>query len=141
LSASTIILFHLAVYTDTFENWFGLDQLSYADARGLIYLQVSVSGLATVFVTRAQGFSWMFWRERPGLRVIIAFCIAQAAATVLGAYGLGGFPSDGATDFNGSGWWWVLVAWIWCFIWYALTTCVSCPVCVCGRACVVCRCR
>jgi H+-transporting ATPase len=118
LSASTIILFHLAVYTDTFENWFGLDQLSYADARGLIYLQVSVSGLATVFVTRAQGFSWMFWRERPGLRVIIAFCIAQAAATVLGAYGLGGFPSDGATDFNGSGWWWVLVAWIWCFIWF-----------------------
>jgi len=120
LSFTTILLFHLAVYTTTFQSWFSLPPLSYADARGMIYLQVSVSGLATVFVTRAQGFSWMFWKEPPGIRVLCAFCIAQIAATFLGAYGLAGFPNDGFTDFNGSGWWYVLVAWIWFLIWFPL---------------------
>jgi H+-transporting ATPase len=120
LTASTIVLFHLAVYTDTFHRWFGLPQLSYTDARGLIYLQVSVSGLSTIFVTRTQGFSWMFWKERPGIPVIIAFCVAQTAATILCAYGLNGFPNNGLINFNGSGWWYVLVAWIYFLIWFPL---------------------
>jgi hypothetical protein len=40
LTISTIVLFHLAVYTDSFERWFGLPHLTAAEARGLIYLQV-----------------------------------------------------------------------------------------------------
>jgi len=118
LTISTIVLFHLAVYTDSFERWFGLPHLSAAEARGLIYLQVSVSGLSTVFVTRTHGLSWLFWRERPGLAPVIAFIIAQTAATVLCAYGLNGFPDDKETDFEGAGWWYVLVGWIWCIIWF-----------------------
>jgi hypothetical protein len=120
LTISTIVLFHLAVYTDSFQRWFGLPALSDSEARGLIYLQVSVSGLSTVFVTRTHGFSWLFWRERPGVGPIIAFIVAQTAATVLCAYGLNDFPNDGKTDFGGSGWWFVLVGWIWFFIWFPL---------------------
>ncbi len=86
----------------------------------LRFLKVSVSGLATVFVTRTHGFSWMIWKERPGLFVASAFVVAQIAATILGAYGLNGFPDDGETDFKGSGWGYVLIAWIWCIIWYEL---------------------
>ncbi|ELR11003.1 plasmamembrane proton-efflux P-type ATPase [Acanthamoeba castellanii str. Neff] len=118
LTISTIVLFHLAVYTDSFERWFGLPHLTAAEARGLIYLQVSVSGLSTVFVTRTHGLSWLFWRERPGLAPVIAFIIAQTAATILCAYGLNGFPDDKETDFEGAGWWYVLVGWIWCIIWF-----------------------
>ncbi len=40
LSASTIVLFHLSCATDTFHNWFGVQRLSHADVRGLLYLQV-----------------------------------------------------------------------------------------------------
>jgi H+-transporting ATPase len=40
LTISTIVLFHLAVYTDSFQRWFGLPALTAAEARGLIYLQV-----------------------------------------------------------------------------------------------------
>jgi len=79
-----------------------------------------VSGLSTIFVTRTQGFSWMFWKERPGIPVIIAFCVAQTAATILCAYGLNGFPNNGLINFNGSGWWYVLVAWIYFLIWCVL---------------------
>jgi H+-transporting ATPase len=43
LTISTIVLFHLAVYTDSFERWFGLPHLTAAEARGLIYLQVLLS--------------------------------------------------------------------------------------------------
>jgi len=123
LSISTIVLFHLAVYTTTFHDWFGLPILSYTDARGLLYLQVSASGLATVFVTRTQGFSWLVWRERPGLLPVCAFCIAQTAATFLGAYGFQyvlnkAFPEDSSVDFEGCGWWYVLVGWIWFIIWW-----------------------
>jgi H+-transporting ATPase len=120
LTISTIVLFHLAVYTDSFQRWFGLPALTDSEARGLIYLQVSVSGLSTVFVTRTHGFSWLFWRERPGVGPVIAFVVAQTAATVLCAYGLHDFPDDGETDFGGAGWWYVLVGWVWFLMWFPL---------------------
>ena len=47
----------------------------------------------------------------PGWYIIIAFVIAQIIASFLGAYGLGGFD-----NFHGSGWGYVLVAWIWAII-------------------------
>lgn len=78
---------------------------------------MSLTGIGTIFVTRSHSF---FFLERPGTPVLVAFAIAQAAASVLGeismkfhlnfkgAYGLAGFPSDGFFDFKGGGWGWVL---------------------------------
>jgi len=120
LTISTIVLFELAVNSDTFHEWFGLRTLTFAHARGLLYLQVSSSGLSTVFVTRTHGFSWMIWEERPGIPVVIAFVIAQVVATILCAYGLGGYPSDGVFDFSGAGWGYVLLGWIWFLLWFPL---------------------
>jgi len=117
---STIVLFVVVRDTLFFEN-IGLPTLDLSQIRGLIYLQVSISGLATVFVTRAHTF---FFLERPGLLMSIAFVVAQAVASVLGAYGLGGYPHDDvmpvahSSNFFGSGWGYVLVAWIWCIIWF-----------------------
>jgi H+-transporting ATPase len=115
LSASTIVLYVITIDSDFFPRTFGLAQLDQNSIRGLIYLQVSLSGLALIFVTRSQGFSYT---ERPSWLVLGAFLFAQVVASVLGAYGLGGYPNNGVNDFGGSGWGYVLVAWIWCIIWY-----------------------
>jgi H+-transporting ATPase len=115
LSASTIVLYHITINTDFWARTFNLPQLDQNSIRGLIYLQVSLSGLAAIFVTRAQGFSYT---ERPSWLVLGAFLLAQVVASVLCAYGLGGYPNNGVNDFGGSGWGYVLVAWIWCIIWY-----------------------
>jgi H+-transporting ATPase len=120
LTISTVVLFELAVNSDAFHQWFGLPQRSYAEARGLLYLQMSLSGFATQFVTRTHGFSWMIWRERPSIPVIISFVCGQFFASILCAYGLGGFPLDGQFDFRGAGWSFVVVVWIWVIFWYLL---------------------
>jgi H+-transporting ATPase len=52
---------------------------------------VSISSLATVFVTRATRYSFI---ERPGTWVLIAFGIAQLAASLITAYGLGNLPGE-----------------------------------------------
>src|SRR5690554_5958376 len=62
-----------------------------------LIIEVSLGGLATIFVTRSQRFSFM---ERPGTLLLFAFIFAQAAASILGAYGLGGFPFNGVTDWG-----------------------------------------
>lgn len=116
LSGSTIVLWVVALRTTFFADAFGLAQLNETTIRGLIYLQVSITNLAAIFVTRSQGFSYT---ERPGWWVIGAFVFAQVIASVLGAYGLGGYPNNGFEDFVGSGWGYVLVAWIWSIITYA----------------------
>jgi H+-transporting ATPase len=115
LTLSSVVLFLIIFQTNFFPSAFHLPQLNFTTVRGLMYLQVSASGLATIFVTRSHGFSW---RERPGVSVVLAFVVAQAVASVLGAYGLGGFPHNGITDFGGAGWGWVLLGWIWVIIWY-----------------------
>jgi len=38
----------------------------------------------------------------------------------LGAYGLNDYPNNGTSDFGGSGWWYVLVGFIWFLIWFPL---------------------
>jgi H+-transporting ATPase len=113
LTASTIVLWVVAVYTNFFQRM-GLHTLSKAQLRGLIYLQVSITNLSAIFVTRSQGYSL---REMPGLWVLFAFIFAQIVASFLGAYGLGGYPNDGVTNFDGAGWGYVLVAWIWSIVW------------------------
>eukprot|EP01132_Coremiostelium_polycephalum_P001947 gene1947-2383_t len=116
LVGSTIVYF-AAIHDGTwFERTFDLRHLTDDELRGLIYLQVSISGLATIFVTRSQGFSYL---ERPGFLVILAFCLSQLVATFIGVYGFRGYPHDGgATNFRGCGWGWALTTWVWCILWY-----------------------
>jgi len=114
LLVSTIVLFVL-VRDDRFHHAFHLKHLTDHEMRGMIYLQVSISGLATIFVSRSQGFSY---RERPGAMMSIAFCLSQLVATFIGVYGFNGYPHNGRTDFEGCGWGYALAVWIWCIIWY-----------------------
>jgi len=110
LGVSSIILFHLASRTTFFRDRFGLDLLTATRLVGLVYIQLSVGGLATIFITRSYGISWL---DRPGLPVLCAFIVSQVLSSVIGAYGLNGFHG-----FEGCGWGYVLVAWVWSLIWY-----------------------
>jgi len=114
LLISTIILFVL-VRDGKMMSAFDLPFINDDQMRGMIYLQVSISGLATIFVSRSQGFSY---QERPGAMMSIAFCISQLAATFIGVYGFNGYPNNGRTNFDGCGWAYALAVWIWCLIWY-----------------------
>jgi len=55
-----------------------------ARVRGLIYLQVSISGQALIFVTRARRVSWL---EMPHPLVLCSFLLAQMGATFIAVYG------------------------------------------------------
>lgn len=82
--------------------------------RGLIYIQVSITGQATIFVTRAKRISYL---ERPAVILMAAFVIAQLVATLIGVYGFDGYPNTRAS-FRGCGWGYALVAWVWGIIWW-----------------------
>jgi len=110
LGVSTIVLFHIASRSSFFIDNCSLYPLSETQLVGLIYTQLSVGGLATIFITRSYGISWL---DRPGIPVMIAFVISQAISSIIGAYGLNGFHG-----FEGCGWGYVLVAWIWSLMWY-----------------------
>jgi len=115
-ASSTIALFLVVQFSDFFPVAFGLAVLDKGALNGLIYLQVSISSMATIFVTRSRGFSWL---DRPGTLLFVAFCASQTASSILGAFGLTGqYPLNGVTMFGGCGWGYVLVAWIWCLIWF-----------------------
>jgi len=139
LTASTVIFYSIARKTDFFEHAFHLKTLDLGELRSLVYVQVSISGLSAIFVTRAYGWSYL---EKPAPIVALAFVMAQSVASILGAYGLGGYPNDchnetrensaplpgtkcpgglgRSTDWRGAGWGYVLLAWIWCLIWYVM---------------------
>jgi len=110
LGISTIVLFHIASRTTFFVDNCNLYPLSATQLVGLIYCQLSVGGLATIFITRSYGISWL---DRPGLPVVCAFVVSQVLSSVIGAYGLNGF-----NGFDGAGWGYVLVAWVWSLMWY-----------------------
>eukprot|EP01121_Diplochlamys_sp_Union-15-3_P021993 TRINITY_DN9227_c0_g1_i4.p1 TRINITY_DN9227_c0_g1~~TRINITY_DN9227_c0_g1_i4.p1 ORF type:complete len:1054 (+),score=237.95 TRINITY_DN9227_c0_g1_i4:87-3248(+) len=121
LSISTLAYFAIAKETRVFTTAFGLRKLDNAELRGMIYMQVSISGLATIFVTRSVGWSY---HERPAEIVGFGFLGAQTVASFLGAYGLGGYPyaydddRSNSPDWEGAGWGYVVLTWIWCMIWY-----------------------
>ncbi len=56
--------------------------------RSLLYIQVSVSGQALVFVVRHQGWSII---QRAGTLTYAAFFLAQLGATCIGVFGFGGY--------------------------------------------------
>eukprot|EP01101_Sappina_pedata_P008080 TRINITY_DN4413_c0_g1_i1.p1 TRINITY_DN4413_c0_g1~~TRINITY_DN4413_c0_g1_i1.p1 ORF type:complete len:932 (+),score=366.66 TRINITY_DN4413_c0_g1_i1:88-2796(+) len=114
LSLSTLILFYIAHSTTLFKN-LELAQLTENELRGMVYLHVSASGSLIIFVTRSQYFSWM---ERPGFLLFCSLILSQAAATCIAIWGFNGYPNDGATDFEGCGWGYALLVWVWVLIWY-----------------------
>jgi len=115
LMAGSLTLFVVARDTNFFENAFNLHHLSDAELRGLLYIFISVSGQATIFVTRTRGFSYM---DRPANLLLSAFVLAQVIATFIGVYGLRGYPNNGVQDFRGCGWGYALLAWVWTLIWW-----------------------
>jgi len=84
--------------------------------RGLIYMQVSISGQALIFVTRTAGINTWFFADKPSNLLLIAFVVAQIAATLIGAFGFGGYPGS-RTGLVGCGGGYALVAWVWAIIW------------------------
>ncbi|KAK9798585.1 hypothetical protein WJX73_003965 [Symbiochloris irregularis] len=116
--------------------------------RSLLYVQVSISGQAVVFVVRATGWSLT---SRAGVLTYAAFFFAQFAATIIGLFGFNGYDNPRAfvkpcifCRLSGGGHHpfftahkapqalteslytdsiigceaYVIVAWIWAFIWY-----------------------
>jgi len=112
---ASVVLFVVIKETNFFTNSIGLHSLSDDQLRAVIYLQVSVSGQATIFVTRTR--DW-FFKSRPAYIVLLAFVLAQIGATLIGVYGLHGYPHDGVADTRGGGWAWALAVWIWVILWH-----------------------
>jgi len=111
----TLVLFLIVYLSDWPQDWFTMNSLNNAQLRGLIYINISVSGQATIFITRTEG--WWFM-SRPSILLMGAFVVAQVVATLIGLYGFRGYPFDGAADFEGCGWTYALLGWIWVFIWF-----------------------
>ncbi|MFE0103630.1 plasma-membrane proton-efflux P-type ATPase [Streptomyces sp. NPDC059009] len=74
----------------------------------LVYLSLSVSGQATIFVTRTRGPFWT--RPAPAKPLLIAVTLAQLVATAVTGFGVGMTPL---------GWGWVGIVWAYaalCFL-------------------------
>ncbi|KAF0682836.1 Aste57867_25059 [Aphanomyces stellatus] len=85
--------------------------------RGFIYTQVSISGQALIFVTRTAGINTWFFAEKPCNLLLIAFVIAQVAASVIGYFGFNGYPSDRVAVI-GCGGSYLGIAWLWSVLWH-----------------------
>eukprot|EP01127_Copromyxa_protea_P007752 TRINITY_DN1768_c0_g1_i2.p1 TRINITY_DN1768_c0_g1~~TRINITY_DN1768_c0_g1_i2.p1 ORF type:complete len:905 (-),score=241.90 TRINITY_DN1768_c0_g1_i2:627-3002(-) len=90
LTVSTHVLLLVVFYTDFFKD-IGLKRLNYHTINGLIYLQVSISGLANIFVTRTKYFSFL---SRPSFLLIFMFIFAQIAASLVAGFGFPGVPHE-----------------------------------------------
>lgn len=113
----TICLFLIVYLSSWPEDWFTMNSLNNAQLRGLIYINISVSGQATIFITRTEG--WWFL-SMPSVLLLGAFVVAQVVATLIGLYGFNGYPNDDEADFQGCGWAYALFGWIWTFFWFLL---------------------
>lgn len=85
--------------------------------RGLIYMQVSISGQALIFVTRTSGLNTWFFADKPCNLLLIAFVLAQGVATAIGWLGFDGYPSPRLSTL-GCGGHYTVVVWIWSIIWH-----------------------
>lgn len=108
LTACTIVVFCLAWQFDegssVFSDWFGIPPLNEEQLRAFLYTYISISGQATIFVTRSQGF-WFL--NRPSLALCFAFVLAQDIASLIGLIGFFGY--DGV---SGCHWWYIIIAWV-----------------------------
>eukprot|EP00122_Pirum_gemmata_P019214 Pgem_evm1s17995 len=100
--------------------------------QSLMYCQVSISGMALIFVTRTRNGSFL---SRPALPLVVAFVTSQCFSTFFAAW-LKGDPAPvgsvacqfceevsdqgpDSTSILGCGTW-VIVAWIWSIVWFIL---------------------
>lgn len=76
-----------------------------------VYLQVSITSQALIFVTRSRGISFL---DRPGALLLCAFVAAQLVATLVAVYATVAFASIAAV-----GWRWAGVVWLYSLVSYA----------------------
>ncbi len=98
---ATFILFWLA------ENVFHFAPTTIST---FMYLQLSVSGQLTIFLTRTRGHFWS-WENRPSRTLLTAVFLAQALATVLAATG---------TLMTPIGWGWAGFIWLYGVAWFVV---------------------
>eukprot|EP01117_Protostelium_nocturnum_P007792 TRINITY_DN278_c0_g1_i1.p1 TRINITY_DN278_c0_g1~~TRINITY_DN278_c0_g1_i1.p1 ORF type:complete len:959 (+),score=353.59 TRINITY_DN278_c0_g1_i1:524-3400(+) len=113
LTVSSILLFALVYHTRFLYDWFNMQYMVDNQIRMLIYLNISITGLATIFSVRSSKF---FFTHRPGLPVIVSFIIAQTIASCIAAYGFRSYPYA-PYGLQGCGWGWVLFCWIYSVVW------------------------
>ncbi|KAL0655188.1 hypothetical protein Bca4012_075772 [Brassica carinata] len=83
-------------------NMFGVRPLSQRPEQimAALYLQVSISGQALIFVTRSRSWSYV---ESPGLLLLGAFVIAQLVATLIAVYANWSFARIEGADWGWAG--------------------------------------
>lgn len=79
-------------------------KLDAEEVSSAVYLQVSITSQALIFVTRSRGLSFL---DRPGALLVGAFAVAQLVATLVAVYAAAGFAS-----ISGVGWRWAGVIWL-----------------------------
>jgi len=117
LTATSLALFATAHNTHFFRDSINIRQLGWDRLRALMYMHVSVSGVAVILVTRAVGWSYC---ERPGVYLLGALVFSQTIATIIGIFGFNGYPHDGSTNFVGCGGAYAIVVWAWSIACYTL---------------------
>ncbi|CAI0417878.1 unnamed protein product [Linum tenue] len=143
LAIMTVIFFWAAYETNFFSEHFHVPSLrkshyntSDPDVVDLlnkklasaVYLQVSTTSQALIFVTRSRSWSFV---ERPGMLLMIAFIIAQLIATAISALANWGFAG-----IHSIGWKWTAVIWVYNIVTYMLLDLIKFAVryCLSGRA-------
>ncbi|KAF8082937.1 hypothetical protein N665_0800s0030 [Sinapis alba] len=108
----TVIFFWVMKDTDIFSNMFGVRPLSQRPEQMMaaLYLQVSITSQALIFVTRSRSWSYV---EPPGLLLLGAFVIAQLVATLIAVFANWSFAR-----IEGAGWGWVGVIWLYSLVTY-----------------------
>jgi H+-transporting ATPase len=109
---TTVLFFWVVQETNFFSSAFGVHSIrgSHSQLSSAVYLQVSILSQALIFVTRARGFSYA---QRPGMWLLLAFFLAQLAATFMAVYSVWGFAR-----IRGLGWRWAGVIWLYSLITY-----------------------
>ncbi|KAL0677296.1 hypothetical protein Bca4012_005277 [Brassica carinata] len=112
----TVVFFWAMIDTDIFSGLlrtcYGVRPLSQRPEQimAALYLQVSISGQALIFVTRSRSWSYV---ESPGLLLLGAFVIAQLVATLIAVYANWSFAR-----IEGADWGWAGVIWLYSLAMY-----------------------
>jgi len=114
----TLLLYVLVDRTTLLEDWFHMPKLGRLGRVSLIYLNVAITGQATVFITRTHSTLW--FSKYPSFLQLGAFCVALVVSTLVAIFGFRYFPNDGDTDTGGCGWWYALFVWVWSIVWLLL---------------------
>eukprot|EP01114_Cavostelium_apophysatum_P014674 TRINITY_DN3862_c0_g1_i2.p1 TRINITY_DN3862_c0_g1~~TRINITY_DN3862_c0_g1_i2.p1 ORF type:complete len:963 (+),score=248.36 TRINITY_DN3862_c0_g1_i2:180-3068(+) len=114
LVGCTLVLFALVHHSSTFIGWFNLRTLNQNELRGLVFLNISITGMASIFIFRTRRFFWS--KPRPGYFLMGAFVFSQIVNTLIAVYGFDGYPGKGR-GLEGMGWGYALLVWVWSLLW------------------------